>query len=134
VEAAFSLVSAACSLVVIRRAIIAPRLGKLVQAAEDVAVREIIRGPITMILGLRTIMRGLMKFMTGLTKVMAGLMMFLPGIGEVLGGVTAATLALAALTATTLQGAFDRFTDFRTDHTSEGTADRSSDDTSNETS
>ncbi len=133
-EAAFRQVLAACSLMTTRRVIIAPRLGKLVQAAEEVAVREIIRSPITMRLGLRTIMRGLMKFMTGLTKVMAGLMMFMPGIGEVLGGVTAATLALAALTATTLQGAFDRFTDFRTDHTSDGTAERSSDDTSNETS
>jgi len=38
VEAAFSHVMAACSLMTTRRVIIAPRLGKLVQAAEEVAV------------------------------------------------------------------------------------------------
>jgi hypothetical protein len=95
-----------------------------VQAAEEVAVREIIRSPITMILGLRAIMRGLTKFMTGLTKLMAGLMKFIPGISEVLGGVTAATIALV----------FERFTDFRTDHTSDGTAESKSDGTANEAS
>jgi hypothetical protein len=70
-----------------RRGVIVPRLGKLVSAADEVSVREIIRGPITMILGLRTIMPGLTKFMPGLMTFMPGLTKFMPGIGEVLHGV-----------------------------------------------
>jgi hypothetical protein len=128
VAAAFSQIAPAFSFMVTRLVIITPRLAKLVQAAEDVAVREIIRSPTTMILGLRAIMRGLTKFMTGLTKLMVGLMKFMPGIGEVLGGVTAATMAATA--ATTIALVFERVTDFRTDHTSDGTSDGKSDDTS----
>ena len=127
VAAAFSQIVPAFSFMVTRRVIITPRLGKLVQAAEEVAVREIIRSPTTMILGLRAIMRGLTKFMTGLTKLMVGLMKFMPGIGEVLGGVTAATIAV---TAATIALVFERVTDFRTDHTSDGTSESKSDETS----
>ena len=127
VAEAFSLVAPAFSFMVTRLVIVTPRLAKLVQAAEEVAVREIIRSPTTMILGLRAIMRGLTKFMIGLTKLMVGLMKFMPGIGEVLGGVTAATMAA---TAATIALVFERVTDFRTDHTSDGTSESKSDDTS----
>jgi len=117
-----------------RLALIAPRLAKLVQAAEDVSVREIIRGPTTMILGLRTIMRGLTKFMPALTK-------FIPSIGDVLGSITVATVATLAATAaaaTVLAVVLERtlhfMTDFRTDHGSEGTSEGTSDGTSDQTS
>ena len=116
-----------------RLALIAPRLAKLVQAAEDVSVREIIRGPTTMILGLRTIMPGLSKFMPGLTKFMPGLTKFMPRIGEVLGGVTAATMAATAATVV-LERTLHFMTDFRTDHGSEGTSEGTSDGTSDQTS
>jgi hypothetical protein len=95
-----------------RRGVIVPRLGKLVSAADEVSVREIIRGSITMILGLRTIMPGLTKFMPGLMTFMPGLTKFMPGIGKVFHGVTeapcagidAATVvaAMAAITAATI--------------------------------
>jgi hypothetical protein len=127
VAAAFSQILPTFSFMVTRLVIITPRLAKLVEAADEVAVREIIRSPTTMILGLRAIMRGLTKFMTGLTKLMVGLMKFMPGIGEVLGGVTAATIAA---TAATIALVFERVTDFRTDHTSDGTSESKSDDTS----
>lgn len=120
ITVAFSHIAPAFSFMVTRLVIIMPGLGKLVQAAEDVAMREIVRSPITMILGLRAIMRGLAKFMTGLTKLVVGLTKFMTGISKVLGGVTAATIALA----------FEGFPDFRTDHASDGTADCKSDETS----
>jgi len=127
VAAAFSQIVPTFSFMVTRRVIITPRFAKLVQAAEEVAVREIIRSPTTMILGLRAIMRGLTKFMTGLTKLMVGLMKFMPGIGEVLGGVTAATIAV---TAATIALVFERVTDFRFFLTATGTSESKSDETS----
>jgi len=78
VAEAFSLVAAAFSLIPIRLGLIVARRAKLVHAAEDVSVPEIILGLMKMMPGLRTIMPGLTKFM--------------PGLGEVFGGVTACSM------------------------------------------
>jgi hypothetical protein len=103
-----------------RLGIIAPRLGKLVKAAREVEVREIICGPITMILGLRTIMRSLTKFV--------------PGIGEVLGGVTVATMAATTATFVPAIVLVEQTAQLLSDDHSEGTSEHTSGDSSEETS
>jgi hypothetical protein len=117
VAVAFSLSAAACSLM-------PTRVGKLLKAAAEVSVPEIIPG-------LTTIMRCLTKFMIRPAEVMEG---FTEATTMVVAVVTVAMVAIVAATFVPAVVLVEQTAQLLSDHHSEGTSEHTSGDSSEDTS